>query len=87
MSKTPEFVKETKAAHRMAQRSTCLTSHQIVSLGVFSQYSGSTIFSNYSNLIYEGAGITGQNQRAPMSSPILLTYASLWLIFPPAQRR
>lgn len=36
-------------------------------MGVFSQYSGSAIFSNYSNLIYEGAGITDQNQKAPVS--------------------
>lgn len=39
----------------------------IVSLGIISQYSGNALFSNYSNLIYEGAGITDQNQKAPLN--------------------
>jgi hypothetical protein len=38
----------------------------IVSLGIISQYSGNALFSNYINLIYEGAGITANNQKIPV---------------------
>ncbi|KAJ9631985.1 hypothetical protein H2203_000386 [Taxawa tesnikishii (nom. ined.)] len=34
----------------------------LISLGIISQYSGNALFSNYSKLIYEGAGITGAGQ-------------------------
>jgi hypothetical protein len=39
----------------------------IISLGIISQYSGNALFSNYINLIYEGAGITDSNQTLPVS--------------------
>jgi len=39
----------------------------IISLGVISQYSGNALFSNYMNAIYEGAGITNQNQKLGVS--------------------
>jgi hypothetical protein len=35
----------------------------ILSLGLFSQWSGNALISYYANLIYEGAGITGQSQK------------------------
>lgn len=35
----------------------------VVSLGIISQYSGNALFSNYINIIYEGAGITEQNKK------------------------
>jgi hypothetical protein len=35
----------------------------LISLGIISQYSGNALFSNYTNLIYEGAGITGSGQK------------------------
>lgn len=40
----------------------------LISLGIISQYSGNALFSNYINLIYEGAGITNQNQKMGVSS-------------------
>jgi hypothetical protein len=40
----------------------------IISLGIISQYSGNALFSNYMNTIYEGAGITDQNQKLGVSS-------------------
>ncbi|EGY14210.1 Lactose permease like protein [Verticillium longisporum] len=40
----------------------------IISLGIISQYSGNALFSNYMNTIYEGAGITNQNQKLAMST-------------------
>lgn len=40
----------------------------IISLGVISQYSGNALFSNYMNTIYEGAGITDQNQKLGIST-------------------
>lgn len=39
----------------------------IVSVGVISQYSGNAVISNYMNLIYNGAGITDQNQKLAVS--------------------
>jgi len=39
----------------------------IVSLGVISQYSGNALFSNYINAVYQGAGITEQNQKLGLS--------------------
>lgn len=39
----------------------------LVALGVISQYSGNAIISNYSSLIYEGAGITDSNQKIPLN--------------------
>lgn len=35
----------------------------IISLGIISQYSGNALFSNYVNLVYEGAGIVKQSQK------------------------
>jgi hypothetical protein len=35
----------------------------IISIGIISQYSGNAVISNYSNLIYKNAGITGQSQK------------------------
>lgn len=40
----------------------------IISLGIISQYSGNALFSNYMNTIYEGAGITDQNQKLGIST-------------------
>lgn len=40
----------------------------IISLGVISQYSGNALFSNYINIIYEGAGITKQNDKLALSA-------------------
>jgi uncharacterized protein YvpB len=42
----------------------------IVSVGLISQYSGNAVISNYMNLIYNGAGITDQNQKLGVSHPI-----------------
>jgi hypothetical protein len=39
----------------------------IISLGIISQYSGNALFSNYMNIIYEGAGITAQNEKLAVS--------------------
>lgn len=39
----------------------------LVSLAVISQYSGSNLFSNYANKVYEGAGITGETQKLLVS--------------------
>ncbi|KAF3761921.1 hypothetical protein M406DRAFT_64992 [Cryphonectria parasitica EP155] len=40
----------------------------LISLGIISQYSGNALFSNYMNTIYEGAGITHQNQKLAIST-------------------
>lgn len=40
----------------------------IISLGIISQYSGNALFSNYMDAIYEGAGITEQNQKLAIST-------------------
>lgn len=40
----------------------------LISLGIISQYSGNALFSNYMNTVYEGAGITDQNQKLGLSS-------------------
>lgn len=40
----------------------------LISLGLISQYSGNALFSNYMNLVYEGAGITSQNQKMAVSA-------------------
>lgn len=40
----------------------------IISLGVISQYSGNAVFSNYIDRIYDGAGITEQNQKLALSA-------------------
>lgn len=40
----------------------------VISLGVISQYSGSPLFSNYMDIIYEGAGITEQNQKLALTT-------------------
>jgi hypothetical protein len=41
----------------------------LISLGIISQYSGNALFSNYINLVYEGAGITSQSQKMGVSPP------------------
>lgn len=53
----------------------------LISLGIISQYSGNALFSNYINLVYEGAGITSQNQKMGVSVQVYqklrsLTYGS-----------
>ncbi|KAK4187747.1 general substrate transporter [Podospora australis] len=40
----------------------------IVSLGVISQYSGNALFSNYIDMIYEGAGIKNETQKLAISA-------------------
>ncbi|KFY31023.1 hypothetical protein V493_01477 [Pseudogymnoascus sp. VKM F-4281 (FW-2241)] len=40
----------------------------LVSLGIISQYSGNALISNYANLIYENAGITGQAQKTGINA-------------------
>lgn len=40
----------------------------VISLGIISQYSGNALFSNYMDMIYEGAGISSQNQKLAMST-------------------
>jgi sugar porter (SP) family MFS transporter len=39
----------------------------IISIGIISQYSGNAVISNYVNLVYTGAGITGQQQKLGLS--------------------
>ncbi|KAJ5457721.1 hypothetical protein N7475_009109 [Penicillium sp. IBT 31633x] len=39
----------------------------LVSLGIISQYSGNALFSNYTNLIYNGMGITEQTKKIPLN--------------------
>ncbi|KAK1964407.1 general substrate transporter [Colletotrichum sublineola] len=40
----------------------------VISLGIISQYSGNALFSNYMDAIYDGAGITEQNQKLAIST-------------------
>lgn len=40
----------------------------LISLGVFSQWSGNAIISNYSSILYETAGITSSNQKLGLSA-------------------
>ncbi|KAF4966224.1 hypothetical protein FSARC_6109 [Fusarium sarcochroum] len=40
----------------------------IISIGIISQYSGNALFSNYMNIIYEGAGIKEQNKKLALSA-------------------
>ncbi|KAF5566363.1 major facilitator superfamily transporter [Fusarium phyllophilum] len=40
----------------------------IISLGIISQYSGNALFSNYMDVIYEGAGIKEQNKKLALSA-------------------
>ncbi|KAH8170415.1 sugar transporter domain-containing protein [Sarocladium implicatum] len=40
----------------------------LISLGIISQYSGNALISNYSNLIYEGAGITAQADKTGLNA-------------------
>ncbi|KAI6778541.1 Lactose permease-like protein [Emericellopsis cladophorae] len=40
----------------------------IISLGIISQYSGNALFSNYMDVVYEGAGIKQQNQKLALSA-------------------
>lgn len=38
----------------------------LISLGIISQYSGNALISNYMNKLYNGMGITSQNQKIPV---------------------
>ena len=40
----------------------------IMSVGIISQYSGNALFSNYMDIIYNGAGITAQNKKLALSA-------------------
>ncbi|OAQ74265.1 MFS hexose transporter [Pochonia chlamydosporia 170] len=40
----------------------------IISLGIISQYSGNALFSNYIDIIYEGAGIKEQNKKLALTA-------------------
>ena len=44
----------------------------IISIGIISQYSGNAVISNYSHLIYETAGITGQQQQLGVRKTLAL---------------
>lgn len=44
----------------------------LVSLGIFSQYSGNALFSNYTGLIYNSMGITEQNKKIPVSHSLFM---------------
>jgi hypothetical protein len=46
----------------------------IVSLGVFSRYSGNAVFPNHTNIVYKGAGITSQNKKLAVYDPRPLGY-------------
>ncbi|KAJ0272258.1 hypothetical protein COL940_010540 [Colletotrichum noveboracense] len=39
----------------------------LISLGVFSQWSGNAIISNYTNILYDNAGITGSTEKLGLS--------------------
>lgn len=71
-------IKETIAAEDKANRSTSYLDFFktrgnrwrlaiVVSLGIISQYSGNALFSNYMDIVYEGAGIQGQNKKLAVS--------------------
>jgi len=49
----------------------------LISLGIISQYSGNALFSNYINLVYEGAGITDQNQKMGLSGGERILYLAV----------
>ncbi|RCI16980.1 hypothetical protein L249_3077 [Ophiocordyceps polyrhachis-furcata BCC 54312] len=40
----------------------------VVSLGIISQYSGNALFSNYIDVVYEGAGIREQNKKLALTA-------------------
>ncbi|KAF4595725.1 hypothetical protein GQ602_001338 [Ophiocordyceps camponoti-floridani] len=40
----------------------------VVSLGIISQYSGNALFSNYIDIVYEGAGIRDQNKKLALTA-------------------
>ena len=72
-------IKETIQADRNSNRSTSYLDFFrtkgnlwrlaiIISLGIISQYSGNALFSNYMDIIYEGAGITEQDQKLALSA-------------------
>ncbi|KAF1954857.1 general substrate transporter [Byssothecium circinans] len=46
----------------------------LISLGIISQYSGNALFSNYINLVYEGAGIKSQNKKMVLSGAERILY-------------
>lgn len=53
----------------------------LISLGIISQYSGNALFSNYINLVYEGAGIKSQNQKMAVSTGLVqgrISNADIW---------
>jgi sugar porter (SP) family MFS transporter len=72
-------IKETIQADRLAGRATTYMDFFrtkgnrwrlaiIISLGIISQYSGNALFSNYMDIIYNGAGITSQNDKLALSA-------------------
>lgn len=61
----------------------------IISLGVISQYSGNALFSNYIDIVYEGAGITEQNQKLAVSQIMhwgSVSFAHLLFSSPPVRQ-
>jgi sugar porter (SP) family MFS transporter len=72
-------IKETIQADRLAGKATSYMDFLrtkgnrwrlaiIISLGIISQYSGNALFSNYMDIIYNGAGITSQNDKLALSA-------------------
>ncbi|KAH7361146.1 hexose transporter protein [Pyrenochaeta sp. MPI-SDFR-AT-0127] len=51
----------------------------LISLGIISQYSGNALFSNYINLVYEGAGIKDPNQKMGLSAGERVLYLGISL--------
>jgi len=51
----------------------------LISLGIISQYSGNALFSNYINLVYEGAGIKSQNKKMILSGAERILYLGVAL--------
>lgn len=49
----------------------------LISLGIISQYSGNALFSNYINLVYEGAGIKSQNKKMILSGSERIIYLAI----------
>lgn len=48
----------------------------IITIGIISQYSGNAVISNYSHLIYQSAGIDGQQQQLGVSTNLTLRILS-----------
>ncbi|XP_044716064.1 sugar transporter domain-containing protein [Hirsutella rhossiliensis] len=72
-------IKETIEAERKANNSTSYLDFFktkgnrwrltiVVSIGIISQYSGNALFSNYIDIVYEGAGIQAQHKKLALSA-------------------